>query len=233
MSSTRPPAGTRKAKAAQTEAELKAAARRVLEEHGYLEATIADITREAGRSVGSFYRHFASKDDLLRSLLEDWLAEAGTELAAHEAGEDLSQEPALRARVGVYWRTYRDHLPEIRALHQAALLNPDFAEQLARNQYAQLETMREHLNHLRGAGFDLSGDPTVLASAFNALMEGFCHTWLIEGGHPIGRALSDDEAIDTLTSLLQHGLVGERPRPHTSSHAPSSSSLASRPRKSR
>ncbi|WP_263008712.1 hypothetical protein [Nonomuraea phyllanthi] len=34
--------------------------------------------------------------------------------------------------------------------------------------------MREHLQRLQTAGFDLPGDPAVLASTFNALMEGFC-----------------------------------------------------------
>jgi AcrR family transcriptional regulator len=232
MTSTRPPAGIRKARAAQTEAALKAAARRVLEQRGYLEATVADITREAGRSVGSFYRHFAGKEELLQALLDDWLADAGSALTAHEAGDDLSQPAALRARVAVYWRTYRDHVPEIRALQQAALLNPRFAEQLARNRYAQLETMREHLNRLRGSGFDLPGDPVVLASAFNALMEGFCQTWLTEGGHPVGRRLSDNEAIDTLTTILQHGLLGERSEARRSASASGRRSPAHRPRRS-
>ena len=209
--STQKAAGSRKAAAAQTEAALKEAARRVFARSGYLDAKITDITTEAGRSVGSFYKHFAGKEEVLQALLADWTAQAGLELATHEAGDDLSQEAALRARVAVYWHTYRAHLPEIRALGQAAQVNPVFAEQVARGRHAELQTLREHLERLQARGFDLPGDPAVLASACNALLEGFCATWIADGGEPIGRELGDDEAIDTLTGLLRYGLTGPRP----------------------
>lgn len=211
MSASEPTAASRKAKAAQTEVALKEAARRVFARTGYLNAKITDITTEAGRSAGSFYKHFASKEEVLQALLVDWSAQAGEELSGHEAGDDLSQQPALRARVATYWHTYRAHLPEIQALGQAALVDPQFAEQVARSRHAQLQTMREHLQRLQAAGFDLPGDPAVLASAFNALLEGFCEVWIAGGGEPIGRIVGDDEAIDTLTGLLQYGLAGSRP----------------------
>ncbi len=115
--------------------------------------------------------------------------------------------------MAVYWHTYRAHLPEIRALAQAAQVSPAFARQLAQFRHTQLDTMREHLEQLQAAGFDLPGDPAVLASAFNALLEGFCAIWIAGGGEPIGRTLSDDEAISTLTGLLAHGLTGPRRSP--------------------
>jgi AcrR family transcriptional regulator len=208
-----PGGGSRRAQAAQTEAALKEAGRAVFARDGYLEAKITDITAEAGRSVGSFYKHFAGKEELLQALLADWTAQAGEELAGDQAGDDLSEGPALRARVAAYWHTYRAHLPEIRALGQAAQVSPAFAEQVAQIRHAELHTMREHLDRLRIAGFELPGDPAVLASAFNALLEGFCATWIAQGGEPIGRTLSDDEAIDTLTGLLAHGLTGPRRSP--------------------
>jgi AcrR family transcriptional regulator len=207
------PAGrgtSRKAQAAQTEVALKEAARRVFARNGYHGAKITDITTEAGRSAGSFYKHFAGKDDILRALLADWLAQAGAELAADPAGDDLSQQPALRSRVAAYWYTYRAHLPEIRALGEAAQADPAFAESLAAMRRAGLATMRRHLERLRDTGHALPGDPAVLASAFNALLEGFCQVWIAGGGEPIGRPLSDEEAIDTLTRLLMRGLVGQR-----------------------
>jgi AcrR family transcriptional regulator len=205
---TAAPGASRKTKAAQTEIALKEAARRVFARSGYLNAKITDITTEAGRSAGSFYKHFASKQEVLQALLTDWLTQAGDELSTHEAGDDLSQRPALRARVAAYWHTYRAHLPEIQALGQAALIDPQFAEQVARIRHAQLQTMRDHLERLQAQGFRLPGDPAVLASAFNALLEGFCTIWIAGGGEPIGRTLEDDEAIDTLTGLLHHGLSG-------------------------
>ncbi|HJY00192.1 MAG TPA: helix-turn-helix domain-containing protein, partial [Streptosporangiaceae bacterium] len=52
---------SRRARAAQTEVALKEAGRRVFARSGYLEAKITDIAAEAGRSVGSFYKHFAGK----------------------------------------------------------------------------------------------------------------------------------------------------------------------------
>ena len=204
------PGTSRKAQAAQTKVALKEAARRVFARNGYHGAKITDITTEAGRSAGSFYKHFAGKDDVLRALLADWLAQAGAELAADPAGDDLSQGPALRARVAAYWHTYRAHLPEIRALGEAAQADPAFAESLAAMRHAGLATMRRHLERLREAGHALPGDPAVLASAFNALLEGFCQVWIAGGGEPIGRPLSDEEAIDTLTRLLMHGLAGQR-----------------------
>ena len=204
------PGTNRKAQAAQTEVALKEAARRVFARNGYHGAKITDITTEAGRSAGSFYKHFAGKDDVLRALLADWLAQAGAELAADPAGDDLSQQPALRSRVAAYWYTYRAHLPEIRALGEAAQADPAFAESLAAMRHAGLATMRRHLERLRDTGHALPGDPAVLASAFNALLEGFCQVWIAGRGEPIGRPLSDEEAIDTLTRLLMRGLVGQR-----------------------
>src|ERR1700733_15943088 len=123
------PGSSRARAAAQTRAALKEAGRRVFARSGYLDAKITDIAAEAGRSVGSFYKHFAGKDELLQALLADWIAGAGQELTGHEAGSDLSQEPALHARVAVYWHTYRARLPEIRALGQAAQVTPVFAEE--------------------------------------------------------------------------------------------------------
>jgi hypothetical protein len=41
----------------------------------------------------------------------------------------------------------------------------------------------------------------------NALMEGFAYTWLVVNPAN-GQTISDEAAIETLTNLLHHGLVG-------------------------
>jgi hypothetical protein len=40
----------------------------------------------------------------------------------------------------------------------------------------------------------------------------FCYVWQSAGGDPPGTSIADDEAIDTLTSLLLYGIDGH-PRP--------------------
>jgi TetR/AcrR family transcriptional repressor of bet genes len=52
-------------------AELTAAFARVLATHGYAGATVAAVAREAGVAPGLVHHHFASKQDLLSSLLDD------------------------------------------------------------------------------------------------------------------------------------------------------------------
>lgn len=57
----------------QRRAELTAAFARVLAEHGYAGATIAAVAQEAGVSPGLVHHHFASKEDLLDSLVDELL----------------------------------------------------------------------------------------------------------------------------------------------------------------
>src|SRR5690349_16015453 len=101
--------GTRKQQAAQTEAELMAAAIRVLERAGYLNTKITDITAEAGRATGSFYKHFASKERLLEVLLADLLAEADASAELSDHPDDFRDRAAVRWHVAVFWSFYGRH----------------------------------------------------------------------------------------------------------------------------
>jgi AcrR family transcriptional regulator len=47
-----------------------AAARRVFERDGYVDARLTDITREAKRSTGNFYTYFAGKEEVFHAVLE-------------------------------------------------------------------------------------------------------------------------------------------------------------------
>ena len=77
MPASRPPQQLR---AKRTRRHLLAAARRVLAERGYAKATIDDVSREAGCSKGAYYFHFASKEEILLALVDDWVRDRSQRL---------------------------------------------------------------------------------------------------------------------------------------------------------
>ncbi|MEU4236634.1 TetR/AcrR family transcriptional regulator [Actinoplanes sp. NPDC026619] len=187
--------GVRKQRAAQTEAELKAAAIRVFERVGYLNAKITDITAEAGRATGSFYQHFTSKEKLLEALLADLLREGDESAAREEHSDDFADRAAVRYHVAAFWGFYRRHRVVMDALRQAAIVDPEF-ERVVQSMMAP---DREHIAaHL--AKLDLPGAPLVVASMFNALVYTFAAEWMSK--------MPDDEAIETLTSFIHRGIGG-------------------------
>lgn len=194
--------GIRKQQAAQTEADLQAAAIRVFERVGYLNAKITDITAEAGRSAGLFYKHFASKEKLLEALLADLLVQNDEDIADAGAGHpvDFRDRDAVRWHVAAFVRFYREHRTVMVALQQAAIIDEGFARRQQEMLAPDLEHMAGHLSRLR-----LSVDPVVAASMMTSLMWSFASTWW---NPPGGRQLSADEMADALTAFIHGGLIG-------------------------
>ena len=77
-----------------TRQHLLDAARRAFAEGGYGGATVDDVARAAGCSKGAYYFHFATKEEALLALVEDWTA-AQTERLQQAAGSGGSAERAL------------------------------------------------------------------------------------------------------------------------------------------
>src|SRR5512138_2729410 len=80
--------------AGKREAILRAAIR-VFARHGYFNAQVADIAREAGVAAGTVYLYFRSKDDLLVSIFERNMRDARAE--AHAALDGID-DPVTRLR---------------------------------------------------------------------------------------------------------------------------------------
>ena len=200
--------GTRAARAAETESALKEAAKRVFARTGYLRAKITDITAEADRAAGSFYSHFDGKESLLEALLVDMLAEGDQRTEEPGHSPDFSDPAAVRWHVEAYWQFVRANRPVVIALHQAAMVDDHFARRLREILAPNLHDMVDHLEHISAGGTRLPGDPLVVASALVSLIGQFAYTWLIAGGEELGRELGDEEAVDTLTAFIVHGIAG-------------------------
>jgi AcrR family transcriptional regulator len=203
-------AGSRKAKAAETEVALKEAAGRVFARQGYLNTKITDITAEAGRAAGSFYNHFSGKEELLKAMLADMLA-TGDE-AVLEPGSthssDFTDRAAVRWHVAIYWEFHRTNVVVMTALRQAALVNAEFGAHLREIVTANQNDIAGHLEWIVRSGRTLPGEPDLTVSAFTALLDSFSLRWQVTGGRSTGREVTDDEIIDTLTTFLYRALNG-------------------------
>lgn len=83
--------GRQERRKARTRAALLAGGRRLFADQGFEATTIAEITGAADLGVGSFYNHFASKEDLLSALLEQTFTE---QLAALDSRRAAIADPA-------------------------------------------------------------------------------------------------------------------------------------------
>lgn len=127
------PLGRRAATKARTREALLEAARRVFAERGYGPASVEEIARTAGVSVGSVYVHFASKEALFTALVEEQTSADADTRAALVQGEPEETFAALDRLLG-----------EVADSREAALLDaevwlyavrhPEFAGRLAEHE---------------------------------------------------------------------------------------------------
>lgn len=110
MASTEPVRGPgreiRQRRGRKTYEALIATGFRLLEQHEFESITIADLTREAGYSVGAFYSRFRSKDEFLDALTAQHLHERtrARESILATSTPDALIENLVRDLVRYYWK---------------------------------------------------------------------------------------------------------------------------------
>lgn len=99
-----PEVGRRDRKKQATRQALRDAALRLFLEKGYEDTTIADIAEEADTSDRTFYRHFASKEDLLLADARGYFEDVERIIATRPTDEPpMASLLAVRAELAATW----------------------------------------------------------------------------------------------------------------------------------
>lgn len=145
---------------------LVAAARRVFERDGFIDARLVDITHEASCSTGTFYTYFDSKEDALAAVLlaaQDDMMNPGM---PHVDADPDNSAGIIGAANRAYLDAYRRNAKLMQLLEQVATIDPAFRElRLARSRaFAERSARRIERMQQQGRA-DPTLDPLMTARA--------------------------------------------------------------------
>jgi len=197
----KPVSVTKQTKRDRTRTELIAAARRAFRRSGYLSTTIADISKESGKSTGVFYLYFKSKDDLLHALTEEFRAELPHSLPALQQtdGDPVND---LRISVKAYWDAYKRHMDDFGGIFQAAMVDTAFLRHLREIREVGIASVAKRIRKMKVRGYCKGIDPVLAGSALTGMVEFACYNWLSREIDFKRGAINEARALETLTRLM-------------------------------
>ena len=184
---------------AETRRRLLIAAREVFAETGYASATVADIVKRAERAHGSFYLHFANKEAVLQTLLEDLMAQLEEDARTLWRWDDPGE--SVRKTVHRFIEEFGEDRDLWLLLDQRSSLEPAFKKMS--DQFFQ--TLVGNIEH-GVVSTDTPGllpglDPKVLAYIFAAMLSDSTRAAYQEG-----YAWSADDMADELSRIWSRTL---------------------------
>jgi AcrR family transcriptional regulator len=186
---------------ARTRERLVAAARAVLEEHGFLETRVAHITRRAGAAYGTFYAYFPSKEaiflEVADRLFEDM---TGAALVAPAGPEPVA---AIRHVNRAYCEAYLRNAKMMAIIEQVATFNEEFQEMRRTHRAVSVERSAKAIARWQRAGL-VAGDldPEMTARVLGAMVDHSLYLWLVQGEDPAGT----EKLLDTLDTVSLRAL---------------------------
>ncbi len=208
MAKTRPapPSAPSTPRGARTRAALVAAAQRVFERAGYVDARLVDITAEAGCSIGTFYTYFTSKEEAFTAVLD----EVQDEMLHPQlrASADVDDPIAvIEASNRAYLLAYRRNAKLMRLLEQVATVDDEFRELRRRRSMAFVKRNARSIADLQRRGLaDPELDPLIAARALSSMVSRMAYSVFV-----LGEKVPFEQLVSTLTRLWANAL---RIRPH-------------------
>jgi AcrR family transcriptional regulator len=178
------PGGPRSRKGAHTRARIVVAAKEVFEEHGFLDARIADIAERAELSHGAFYHYFDSKEAVFLEVAEAQERRFSRRSILQEGfnGSERDDVPELlESAIRAFMEEYRAEARIMAVIEQVSRHHePVRGLRLARYR-GYLELTQQALAELHRRGWiDTGLDPAITAAAMVATVTRMAELWFVQ-----------------------------------------------------
>jgi AcrR family transcriptional regulator len=191
---------TRKEKQAKTRSALLRSAAKLICRKGISEASVEDISTDAGYTKGAFYANFKGKEEMFLVMLDEKYAEELERLERDLSGEGApADEVRASAEDFIRFASADSEWPTLYFEFTAyAARNPEFREELATRNRAMRDRIAEVI---RAWAADLPGESPFpyedIALMLNFMVDGFFLGRLIEPG------LSDELYATMVTTFFR------------------------------
>ncbi|MEE2031260.1 TetR/AcrR family transcriptional regulator [Rhodococcus chondri] len=193
------------ARGKRTRAALIQAARDAFEEVGLNEARVADITRRAEVSYGSFYTYFESKEEIFREVVKQVTGEMFEASAVGDAAGS-SPRDRLAAANRRYLQAYERNARIMGLIEEVAPYDSYSQELLKGIRGLFLGRIENGVRHQQKDGrLDPDLDPRVVARILGGMIEQVARLSFIQG-----EPYDEDVVVHTLTTLWSNA-VGSVP----------------------
>jgi AcrR family transcriptional regulator len=194
----------------RTRLQIKAAARVIFARDGFLNSTIAEIMKEAQRSIGVFYRYYKSKDELLLELTEEFRQKLLRQI--HLPLQPM-QDPIenFEEKLGTFWQLYMEDWPIVNSALQMSMVDEAFAKRWHDLRQQGIGAIAHIIGKAKKLGYCSTIDPHYAASALCSMLEFTCYNWTSRWGDFAGAKMSKAVAIQTLKQIASHSIAWRVP----------------------
>ncbi|MGK2874225.1 MAG: TetR/AcrR family transcriptional regulator [Nocardioides sp.] len=190
------------ARGLRTREALVAAARRVFERDGFIEARLVDITAEANCSVGTFYTYFESKEEVFTAVIQ-----MAQDAMMHPGLPHVEDTPENTAQIVLasnraYLEAYRHNARLMGLLEQVATIDPKFRQLRVNRALAFAERNARRIRALQDQGYaDPSLDARRASLALSSMVSRTAYYMFV-----LEQDWDLDETVETVTALWLNAL---------------------------
>lgn len=174
----------RKLKAEETKQKIYKSAEKLFSENDYTKVSVDQIVKDAGVAKGSFYVHFASKDDLITKLITDKVKKVDSSYRAFldKFSDDASADTILLAFVGAIADELNDVIgcSKMKAVYKAQIAK-DVNTNAVTSYSREIYQMFNHiiLKGMENGDFKNDFPPEMLARCFMIALRGLTYEWCV------------------------------------------------------